>query len=285
MSGRMLLDGAIGDAYGAAYEFAPVPDKINLLAYAKHPKHQLVPGHYTDDTQMSMAIAELLVDTNKQWTKRTCAASFLSCFKRDPIVGYARGFQIFLAKTRSVEEFLDNIRPDSEKNGAAMRAWPIGIVADLKRAKEMSTIQAKVTHDSPVGIASAQASTCLSHYFIYNLGPKDEVGEWLEQQVPEYKWNTPWEGKVSTTGNEAVQAAVTAIKTCDTMRDILEKCVRFTGDTDTVASIALGSASNCAAVNNNLHLNLELMLKNGKYGRDYIKELDTKLAAMKGSSR
>jgi ADP-ribosylglycohydrolase len=61
----LLLELAIGDAYGAGFEFADaqtVREKNDLSRYVKHPRHRIQPGSYTDDTQMSLAIAEIAQD-------------------------------------------------------------------------------------------------------------------------------------------------------------------------------------------------------------------------------
>ncbi len=60
----MLLELAIGDAYGAGFEYADTETirlHNNLSRYVKHPRHNIRPGCYTDDTQMSLAIAETMV--------------------------------------------------------------------------------------------------------------------------------------------------------------------------------------------------------------------------------
>jgi len=59
----MLLELAIGDAYGAGFEYVDtkmILPQNNLSGYVKHPRHHIQPGSYTDDTQMSLAIAEAL---------------------------------------------------------------------------------------------------------------------------------------------------------------------------------------------------------------------------------
>ncbi len=62
----MLLELAIGDAYGAGFEYADEMIACNDLSrYLKHPRHNIQPGCYTDDTQMSIAIAETLVARKK----------------------------------------------------------------------------------------------------------------------------------------------------------------------------------------------------------------------------
>ena len=57
---EMLLELAIGDAYGAGFEYADIGiiRQHNTLArYVQHPRHNIRPGAYTDDTQMTLAIA------------------------------------------------------------------------------------------------------------------------------------------------------------------------------------------------------------------------------------
>ncbi|MEH2322222.1 MAG: ADP-ribosylglycohydrolase family protein [Nostoc sp.] len=56
----MLLELGIANAYGARFEYS---DEIivnnDFSRYVEHPRFQLNPGNYTDDTQMSIAIAEV----------------------------------------------------------------------------------------------------------------------------------------------------------------------------------------------------------------------------------
>lgn len=61
----MLVELAIGDAYGAGFEYAAadfVKTNNNLDKYYSHPFHKITPGNYTDDTQMSIGITELLLE-------------------------------------------------------------------------------------------------------------------------------------------------------------------------------------------------------------------------------
>ena len=115
-----MIELAIGDAYGAAFEYVK-PEHIRtfhtLAGYARHPRHGLVPGSYTDDTQMSVALAEVLLD-EPSWNRQAFAERFVCAFKRDPRDGYARGFQKLLEGIADGTSFLHEIRPDSDKSGA-----------------------------------------------------------------------------------------------------------------------------------------------------------------------
>ena len=71
----MILEGAIGDAYGAGFEFAErskIQTKNTLTQYEYHPVFKSIYRKYTDDTQMAIAIVELLLedaDWSDDWTR------------------------------------------------------------------------------------------------------------------------------------------------------------------------------------------------------------------------
>ena len=274
----MILELAVGDAYGAGFEYveeSKVRKFNNVKSYHKHPTHDVGNGKYTDDTQMSLAIAELLIG-RVDWTPLNIANKFVEVFKRDPRKGYAGRFYEFLQKVKSGKEFLDKIHPDSDKSGAAMRAGPIGFIRNTQEVIRYATIQARLTHDTPSGIDSAVASALISHYFLYNLGDNKDLGRFLESHV-NGDWDKSWYGEVGSKGYMSVNAAVTAIKECNSISEILKKCVDFTGDVDTVATIALAGASCSREINQDLPQNLINGLENEVYGRDYIIGLDKKL--------
>ena len=98
----MLVELAIGDAYGSCFENTDMAfvERNNDLHYEVHPRilkkypadaqPTLVPsGCYTDDTQMSIGIAEMMLDDEFDWfDKEAMADKFLEVFKRDERRGY-----------------------------------------------------------------------------------------------------------------------------------------------------------------------------------------------------
>ncbi|MEH2461904.1 MAG: ADP-ribosylglycohydrolase family protein [Nostoc sp.] len=215
----------------------------DLSLYVEYPRFRLIPGSYTDDTQMSIAVAEVIV-AQAAWTPEVLADSFVRAFKRDRREGYARNFYHFLVEIPNGQEFLTKIRPDSNKSGAAMRAAPIGIYPTPEKVIEAATIQAAITHNTPDGINAAVAAALMSHYFIYQLGAKRKLGEFLKGYVSG-EWSKPWEAKVKSKGWMSDRAAITAVMRNDSMSELLQDCIAFTGDVDTVAAIAL-AASSCS---------------------------------------
>jgi ADP-ribosyl-[dinitrogen reductase] hydrolase len=277
----MLLELAIGDAYGAGFEFASaeiVERDNNLSRYIQHPRHQIKAGCYTDDTQMSIAIAEAIA-SQEPWTPQMLAHRFVTAFKRDSRLGYASKFYDFLLQVNDGQEFLANIKGTSDKSGAAMRAAPIGIFPKLETVIEYTTIQAAITHNSKDGINAAVAAALMSHYFLYQLGAKQALGSFIECHVPG-EWSQPWQGKVETTGWMCVKAAITAVVRNNSMSKLLRDCISFTGDVDTVAAIALAAGSCSTEIAQDLPLHLIEALENDFYGRDYLIALDKQLMSL-----
>jgi ADP-ribosylglycohydrolase len=277
----MLVELAIGDAYGAGFEYASDPlvrEHNDLSAYIQHQRHQIKPGCYTDDTQMSIAVAEAIV-SGEPWTPALLAHHFVTAFKRDPREGYAGGFYQFLQEVRDGREFLKRIRPTSDKSGAAMRACPIGVFPSTGAVIERARVQAKLTHDTPTGTNAAVAAALMTHYLLYRLGPKAKLGEFLASLVPG-PWQGRWQGKVGSKGTMSVHAAVTAMVSCDRLSDLLKACIAYTGDVDTVAAIALGAASCSEEMEHDLPAHLVEGLENGPFGRGFLRDLDLRLMGM-----
>jgi ADP-ribosyl-[dinitrogen reductase] hydrolase len=274
----MLLELAIGDAYGAGFEYADTKLILahnNLSGYVQHPRHGILPGAYTDDTQMSLAIAEALV-SGEAWTAENLAGRFVAVFRRDPREGYASRFYDFLMSVRDGPQFLAEIRPDSDKSGAAMRAAPLGACGSIDEVLEKAEIQAAITHNTVDGINAARAAALMAHYFIYRLGGKAGLGRFIESRVAG-EWASPWKGKVGAKGWMSVRAAITAVMRNRRMSDLLIDCINFAGDVDTVATIALAAASCSEEVEQDLPPVLIENLENGAFGRDYLISLNQAL--------
>ncbi|HYX16939.1 MAG TPA: ADP-ribosylglycohydrolase family protein, partial [Nostoc sp.] len=105
----------------------------DLSRYVQHPRFQLNPGSYTDDTQMSIAITEVIV-AQAPWTVEVLADSFVRAFKRDEREGYARSFYHFLQRIQDGEEFLTKINPESDKRGRRCVQPPLASIRHLKKS-------------------------------------------------------------------------------------------------------------------------------------------------------
>lgn len=283
----MLFECAIGDAYGFGFEYADENLPLNDLSrYVKHPTYgqSLQLGQYTDDTQMSIAIAEALVE-GRYWERYSLAQKFVEVFKRDPRDGYARGFQQVLESVNTGVQLVQMLKPDSNKSGAAMRASPIGVLRDRQEVIDKALLQASITHDTPEGRWAAAAAALMSHFFLHTEHPKRELSQWIRVwciqggDITGIDWTEPWVGKVGAQGWMSVRAAMTAVMAHNSLSEILRACVAFSGDVDTVAAIALSAASCSREVKRDLPEHLQTNLEAGPFGAAYLKQLDRKLFA------
>ena len=248
-----------------------------------HPTHMtsdgsgnsLRAGQYTDDTQMSISVAETLI--NGDLSKEAFAEKFVECFKRDPRQGYAKGFYDFLLEQADGKSFMKNIRPDSEKNGAAMRSVPLGVIKNISRLKEACTTQASLTHNTKFGIDSSIIVALMSNYFLYDRGPKEELLDYLKSYFPEYPFEKKWTKPVPCHGISTVLAVFTTIMSTNSLNETMIKSVSFGGDTDSVASIACGIQECYKRHISDFKQKLLDTCEQGNYGLEYCEELEEKL--------
>lgn len=273
----MLLEIAIGDAYGAGFEFSSREKITTYNDLSQYHEHELgfKAGNYTDDTQMSLAIAELLIAKTK-WTRENIADKFVECFKRDERLGYSKSLYLFLQSINTGTEFINKMKPHSSRNGAAMRSAPLGYIHDVDTLLAISALQASLTHDTEIGHKSSQAVALSSHYYIYNLGAKENLTEFVSEYT-KFKWNDNWSAPVACCGEETVNALLTVLKQSTSLKETLIKSVAFSGDVDTVAALGFGIASLCEAYERTLPRFLFTELENKKYGKDYLESIDQKL--------
>jgi ADP-ribosyl-[dinitrogen reductase] hydrolase len=280
----MLVELAIGDAYGAGFEYAPpefVARHNTLAGYVKNPTHPgLFPGRYTDDTQMSLAICEQLL-SGAPWTAQHLADRFVAAYHRDPRAGYSRRIRNALAASHTGAELLATVGAKSDRSGAAMRAGPIGLLPDLTEILRRAEIQARLTHDTPDGIESAQAAALAVHYCHHRIGATAQLPAWVQDQLRaaggRVDWTIPWQGPVDALGVHSVRAALTALAAATTLSGLLHACVDYTGDVDTVAAIALAAGACTVDLHHDLPTVLYQDLENGPYGRDHLITLDQQL--------
>lgn len=274
----MLLEIAIGDAYGAGFEFSS-RDKIahgnDGVRYIAHDLGEIPAGHYTDDTQMSLAVCEALLA--EEWTEAAFAERFVSVFRRDPRPGYAKGIQSLLAEVADGNELRRRIAPSSRRNGAAMRAVPLGFLPEMTWVLDAATANARVTHDTPEGILSSRCIAATAHLLAFEKSDLASLPESL-QGILRYCPDIAWSGEVDCDAIQTISAALTLLLRERSELALLRACVDMGGDTDSVAAIALGLASLCREYQRDLPAGLLDGLENGPYGASFLKVTDTRLS-------
>lgn len=284
-----LVNMAIADAYGAGFEFKPqdfVDKYNNLTTYFKHGKCDIPLGHYTDDTQMTLALCNLILSGDPFAPNSVCK-HFLQAYQHDKRLGYASGFQNFLDSCQNESDFIKNIITNSTKNGAAIRSIPCGFYHNLSTALLYAKQQAIVTHNTLEGITSAQVIALIAHHF-YHIAPEvqahykqegrkitlEVIHNSIKKHIPSFDINTQFQERVDCDGIQTVNAVLTVLSKHDNLADILKAAVSFGGDTDSVAALAVGLASLSPFYEQNLpealFENFESESEDGAYGADYL---------------
>lgn len=284
----MLLEIAVGDAYGAGFEFSSREKIHRHNDLSRYVGHDLgfSAGHYTDDTQMSIAVAEVLLENgeNTDPSRETFAHAFVRCYQRDPRPGYAKGLQSLLDECRDGVDLLQTIRPESRRNGAAMRAVPIGLLADTEQIKRVAHAQASVTHDTPEGILSARVVALMAHVLLYEQMAFVDVAAFIQRQTG-FVLANDWNREVECDALQTLHAVHTVLLRHRRLSDLLAAAVDLGGDADSVAAIASGLASLSREYVNDVPPVLIDSLENGAYGRDFLQALDDCLEKRFGALR
>lgn len=274
----MLFEIAVGDAYGAGFEFssrAKIEASNNLSAYVPH-ELGIAAGCFTDDTQMSVAVAEVML-SGLPMSSEAFADAFVRCYRRDPRQGYAKGFQALLDACPDGAALRQRIRPDSRRNGAAMRAVPLGLIADKDLLLLAAREQASVTHATDDGILSAQVVALMAHFLLYEQAPLAQLPAMIFDATG-FELRLDWQAEVECDARQTLHAMATALLATRSKAQLLHDCVNFGGDVDSVAAIALGLASLTAQYADDLPASLVATLEDGLYGKRFLSGLDTALA-------
>ena len=137
-----MLGAIIGDIVGSTREWHNI----------KTEDFEMVPtgSRFTDDTVMTLAVAEWLM-TDSKHKPETLVACMQRLGRKYINAGYGSMFRKWLLS--------EHPQPyNSFGNGSAMRVSPIGLYANsLEEALELARISASVSHNHPEGIKGAQA--------------------------------------------------------------------------------------------------------------------------------
>ena len=263
---NFLVRIGIADAWASANKFLTgteywqiVNELLNLERYISNPKHSAKPGCYSDVTEMSVAIANALIENDLPIEPVDYAQSFIDSFwfgKCRP--GYSAGFYDFLWQVKDGEEFLQKIKPGSIKNGATMRAVPLGVIPNIDDLLCEVETQAKTTHNTLEGIFSAQVVALASHFAFYESDSFDNLAEYcldilMDKKTERFRyifeesWPAPAVGRKKITkypgqtlAITTVHAVIDLLKNQKSFLDILRQTILWGGDTDSVAAIAGG---------------------------------------------
>lgn len=174
---RAALDGlSVGDAFGQRFFTLDAPIRI---ASRTPPKG---PWRYTDDTEMALAIVEVLAQAGRV-DQDALARAFARRWDAAPDRGYGRGAHQLLQALCAGEDWR-RAAPGlfsgmgSLGNGGAMRVAPIGayFADDLDAVVAEARASAVVTHAHPEGQAGAVAAALAAAYAWQRRGEARAAG-------------------------------------------------------------------------------------------------------------
>ena len=298
----MLAEMAVADAYGISFEFVPdTADRVNDLSrYYQHPTYgDMVPGHYTDDTQRSIANGLMVLDhyngggpiKGDVFSPISYLAYYQIVFARDQRPGYSRRFEAFLKdnlETDPVDMALKLNRKPT--NGAVMGAAALGYLRTPEEVMLAAASQALSTH-SYAAIPYAQIVAMSAHYTINNIGPLHDLSPWLYRHLADSGKsardfladatamlgdNNP-PGPVTMGASSAVRLMLWALPRYHSLSALTKLAVQVGGDTDSAAAIMVAVASESLEYVDDFPDALWDGLENGPFGHDFLRDIDEQL--------
>ena len=220
----------LGDIVGSPYEFDKSSKTKNFDLFI--PK-----SRYTDDSVMTIAVAEALMDSlgeEREQRKTAVIRSMQKWGRRYSDAGYGGRFYKWLYEKNPLPY-------NSWGNGSAMRVssagWLFGTLEETKLAAEDT---AAVTHNHPEGIKGAVAVASVI-WCARNHWSKAQIRKYIEKEYyplkktcdqirPSYHFDVSCQG--------TVPQAITAFLEGESFEDVIRTAVSLGGDCDTLTCIA-----------------------------------------------
>lgn len=227
-----MLGAIIGDMAGAPYESrrAKVDDAWSFPLFSTN-------SHFTDDSVMTLAVAQGIVDGygNEDQSLRAIAKRMRELGRLYPHAGYGHKYRQWLAD--------EQMGPyGSYGNGSAMRvsfaAWAYDTLEDVEK---YAAITASPTHDHPEGIKGAQA-VAGAIFLARNHFGKDIIRNYivqthdydldrtLDEIRPGYNFHSSCQ--------QSVPEAIIAFLESENYEQAVRLAISLNGDSDTLAAIA-----------------------------------------------
>lgn len=221
----------LGDIIGSPYEGSTLHKVKEFDLFTED-------SHFTDDTVMTVAVSEALLNTrgeDDEHIKKALIKSMKKWGRRYPHAGYGARFNSWI-HGYSKKPY------NSYGNGAAMRVSPAGWLYDnFEQTVHVAELTAEITHNHPEAITAAKA-VAASIYLLRNGYFKNDIKLYVEKEF-EYNLSKTCDDirpgyKMSARCIDTVPEAFTAFLDAFEFEDTIRNAVSLGGDTDTIAAIA-----------------------------------------------
>jgi ADP-ribosyl-[dinitrogen reductase] hydrolase len=255
---NVLLGGAVGDALGVPFESMLVNNQALINwdgdSYIGSPYHQLQAGQWSDDTQMSLMVANSLIDC-QGFDPDDLSKRYVEWMFSGKARGYGKTTLMALTNIKNGKHWSESGVAGSFGNGTAMRAAPFGVYFrnDLQSLVNIMKIDSAITHASEEAEAGSIAIALAAAYAVNN--DTENLLEKIHEKLPNSKIKgsifsasallnndiTP-EQALRVTGTsanvkETVPAALYCFLKFNNYRDAVVAAIRAGKDTDTTACI------------------------------------------------
>ncbi len=256
---NVLLGTAVGDALGVPFE-TKLANYEPLVAWdgksflgSEH--HKLGPGQYSDDTQMSLMVAESLIE-NHGFNPDDLAERYVDWMVSGRARGYGKTTLFAIKNLIDGKHWSESGIPGSYGNGTAMRAAPFGVYFrnDIQSLIAIAKMDSAITHASEEAEAGSIAIALAAAYAVN--GEKEGLLSDLWKVLPDSKVkssiysldsliDSPFITSeqalriIGTKGDvrQTTPAALYCFLKFDNYHDAVMASIKAGGDTDTTAAI------------------------------------------------
>lgn len=223
-----MIGAVIGDIVGSRFEFNNLRSKKFKFLHED--------CFFTDDTVMTYAIAQAVMDTKGNYDNLSELAikSMKEIGKEYPDCGYGLKFI----------KWINSKKPkpyNSMGNGAAMRVSSVAWVSrSIEETKELSYKVTAVSHNHPKGIEGAEC-TAVCIYMALHGAPKEDIYNYTKKI-----YNIPQKSDINKIRREniynelcdpCVPQAIQCFLASKDFEDAIRNCISIGGDSDTIAAI------------------------------------------------
>ena len=224
----------LGDIIGSPYEFDA--NNIKTTDFSLFSER----SEFTDDSIMTCAVAEGLMDCGTDADDDTMGKSIIAAMKkygnRYPFAGYGASFSMWLQQ-KDPKPF------NSFGNGSAMRVSPAAWLCqdDMARMLHIAAMTAVVSHNHPEGIKGAQAVAAAVFMGIHGASKEEirntvskafgyDLARTCDEIRPDYRHVESCQ--------ETVPQAFAAFLEGNNFEEVIRLAVSLGGDSDTLTAIA-----------------------------------------------
>jgi len=223
----------LGDIIGSRFEFDRGGKTKEFELFTEE-------CEFTDDTVMTVAVAEGLMNAGEAATsdeiRREVISSMKKWGKMYPDAGYGGSFYDWLFYSKDTKPY------GSYGNGSAMRVSAAGWLYDsMERTREAAVATADVTHNHPEGIKGAECTAAV--IFLARTGAsKEDIRAYVEKEFGYDMSRSVDELRLRhrhvETCQDSLPKALCSFLEGESYEDVVRNAVSLGGDTDTLAAIA-----------------------------------------------